>query len=114
MWPSVKILFWSLFGLIDLESFEADQVAETAVGMIILALWLVLAVIVLLNMLIALISNAFQRVQVEIPKCICVVGLFIGRSFRTMLILSLSSLVPSSLTTSRSRHRYLFQLIFFI
>ncbi|XP_065838952.1 short transient receptor potential channel 4-like isoform X2 [Oscarella lobularis] len=63
MWPSVKILFWSLFGLIDLESFEADRGAETAVGMTLLALWLVLAVIVLLNMLIALISNAFQRVQ---------------------------------------------------
>ena len=73
MWPSVKILFWSLFGLIDLESFEADRGAETAVGMTLLALWLVLAVIVLLNMLIALISNAFQRVQVNLSVVIFVV-----------------------------------------
>ena len=73
MWPSVKILFWSLFGLIDLESFEADRGAETAVGMTLLALWLVLAVIVLLNMLIALISNAFQRVQVNLSVAIFVV-----------------------------------------
>ena len=64
MWPSVKILFWALFGLIELDSFEAESDTETAVGTALLALWLVLAVIVLLNMLIALISNAFQRVQV--------------------------------------------------
>ncbi|XP_065839479.1 short transient receptor potential channel 4-like isoform X4 [Oscarella lobularis] len=63
MWPSVKILFWALFGLIELDSFEAESDTETAVGTALLALWLVLAVIVLLNMLIALISNAFQRVQ---------------------------------------------------
>ena len=69
MWPSVKILFWALFGLIELESFKAEQGAETSVGMILLALWLVLAVIVLLNMLIALISNAFQRVQVNLSVC---------------------------------------------
>ena len=43
--------------------FEAEP-PEEAVGITILALWLVLAVIVLLNMLIALISNSFQRVQV--------------------------------------------------
>ena len=65
MWPSLKILFWSLFGMIDLSSFEAERDLETAVGTILLALWLVLAVIVLLNMLIALISDAFQKVQVN-------------------------------------------------
>ena len=69
MWPSVKILFWALFGLIELESFKAERGAETSVGMTLLALWLVLAVIVLLNMLIALISNAFQRVQVNLFVC---------------------------------------------
>ena len=64
MWPSLKMLFWSLFGLIELSSFEAERGVETAVGTGLLALWLVLAVIVLLNMLIALISDAFQKVQV--------------------------------------------------
>ena len=59
------MLFWSLFGLIELSSFEAERRVETAVGTGLLALWLVLAVIVLLNMLIALISDAFQRVQVN-------------------------------------------------
>ena len=65
MWPSLKILFWSLFGMIELSSFEAERDLETAVGTGLLALWLVLAVIVLLNMLIALISDAFQKVQVN-------------------------------------------------
>ena len=64
MGPSLTILFWSLFGLVDLNSFEAEQSTETAIGLILLALWLILAVIVLLNMLIALISNTFQSVQV--------------------------------------------------
>ena len=65
MWPSLKILFWSLFGMIELSSFEAERDLETGVGTVLLALWLVLAVIVLLNMLIALISDAFQKVQVN-------------------------------------------------
>ena len=65
MMSSIKTLFWSLFGEFDLSSFEAEPLEE-AVGMTILALWLVLAVIVLLNMSIALISNGFQRVQVYI------------------------------------------------
>ena len=64
MLSSIKTLFWSLFGEFDPSSFEAEPLEE-AVGMTILALWLVLAVIVLLNMLIALISNSFQRVQVD-------------------------------------------------
>ena len=63
MWSSIKTLFWALFGEFDVSSFEAEP-PEEAVGITILALWLVLAVIVLLNMLIALISNSFQRVQV--------------------------------------------------
>ena len=65
MMSSIKTLFWSLFGEFDMTRFEAEPLEE-AVGTIILALWLVLAVIVLLNMLIALISNGFQRVQVYI------------------------------------------------
>ena len=65
MWPSIKTLFWSLFGEFDLSSFEAEP-PEEAVGLALFAVWLVLAVIVLLNMLIALISNAFQRIQVSL------------------------------------------------
>ena len=65
MWASLTILFWSLFGLIELSSFGTEDGAETSVGLVLLALWLVLAVIILLSMLIALISNAFQRVQVN-------------------------------------------------
>eukprot|EP00118_Oscarella_pearsei_P023161 m.273528 g.273528 ORF g.273528 m.273528 type:complete len:542 (+) comp40578_c0_seq7:67-1692(+) len=65
VWASLKTLFWALFGLIDVDNFDVGKSAETAMGQIFLAFWLGSAVIVLLNMLIALISNAFQRVQVK-------------------------------------------------
>ena len=93
--------------------FEAEP-PEEAVGITILALWLVLAVIVLLNMLIALISNSFQRVQVYYWGTILLnVDVSVVAFIRIMLILSGSSLVPSSFATSGDLHRFLFQSIFF-
>ena len=65
MWGSLMSLFWALFGMREVEDFEADLSAETVVGLSLIALWLVVSVIVLLNMLIALVSNAFQTVQVR-------------------------------------------------
>eukprot|EP00118_Oscarella_pearsei_P023981 m.294767 g.294767 ORF g.294767 m.294767 type:complete len:999 (+) comp40755_c0_seq55:585-3581(+) len=64
VFSSLTTLFWALFGLVDLDDFSAEnQSYETTVGMILLALWLLIAVIILLNMLIALISNVFQKIQ---------------------------------------------------
>ena len=65
VYSSLKTLFWALFGIIELDDFDAiDQDWETVIGLILVALWLVLSVIALLNLLIALISNSFQKVQV--------------------------------------------------
>lgn len=65
---SIQTLFWGLFGIIDLSEFEivgADSTpAETIVGTFMLAIWMVSAVIAMLNLLIALISSSFERVQV--------------------------------------------------
>lgn len=69
LWSSLRHLYWALFGLIDLEDFSNsnsyDRDSETAVGKIILALWLLLSVIILLNMLIALVTKAFEDTQVS-------------------------------------------------
>ena len=63
-------LFWALFGLIDTDVFEdcpsADCTsADSTVATVILALWLVVAVVILLNMLIALVTDAFSQVKVN-------------------------------------------------
>ena len=57
-------LFWSLFGLLDLDKLENCTSAEATVGKIVFGIWLIQAMILLLNMLIALITNKFDEVQV--------------------------------------------------
>ena len=59
-------LFWSLFGLLDLQDLNNCTSLEQTFGKVLVAVWLVLAVIILLNMLIALVTNKFQEVQVGI------------------------------------------------
>ena len=57
-------LFWSLFGLLDLDKLKNCTSAEETVGKIVFGIWLIQAMILLLNMLIALITNKFDEVQV--------------------------------------------------
>lgn len=59
-------MYWSLYGQVEyteLESQYDELTAETTVGLIVFALWSLVSVIVLLNMLIAVISEAFGRVK---------------------------------------------------
>jgi ankyrin repeat protein len=66
-WITLKTMFWALFGFTDDTFFkdgtDLEDSAEVVVGTTLFALWLIIAIIVLLNMLIALISNSFQNVQ---------------------------------------------------
>ncbi|XP_077868262.1 uncharacterized protein LOC102803898 [Saccoglossus kowalevskii] len=63
MGSSLVSLYWSLYGLLDVEDFESSYYVSNAFGKILLGLYLVLAVIVLLNMLIAKISNTYANIQ---------------------------------------------------
>lgn len=71
-------LFWSLFGLLELSELDNCTIAEETVGRWMLGIWLVQATIVLLNMLIALVTNKFDEVQVSqmllvrisVPRCV--------------------------------------------
>lgn len=49
----------------DDSSFDSSDSAETGVGTFLLILWLVVAVIVLLNLLIALVNDAFSAARVS-------------------------------------------------
>jgi hypothetical protein len=59
-------LFWSLFGLTQLSTVrEGDMQTYTKlVGEILLMVYYTMAVIVLVNMLIAMMSNSFQEIEV--------------------------------------------------
>ena len=61
-------LFWSLFDLADTEELEvhptAGMVFTESVGLILYASYLIIAVVVMLNALIAMMSNTYTRVEV--------------------------------------------------
>jgi hypothetical protein len=61
-------MFWALFGLTDATAFkygsDSEDSVEVGVSTALFALWLIIAMIVLLNMLIALISHSLLKVKV--------------------------------------------------
>ena len=78
-------LFWSLFGLESLEIITVNHAKHhftEAVGTILFALYMMFAVVVMLNALIAMMSNTYTRVEVWHnpsksnhigPKYVCIV-----------------------------------------
>ena len=61
---SLLTLFLSLFGLIDYDALDNCSHLEEIFGKILFGLWIIQALIILLNMLIALVTNKFDEVQV--------------------------------------------------
>ncbi|XP_068741984.1 uncharacterized protein [Montipora capricornis] len=62
-WTVVKHLCWSLLGMSELDPLDSvDHTSETIAGFL-FGLFLVLGVILLINMMIALLSNTYQTVQ---------------------------------------------------
>uniref|UniRef100_H2Z8F6 Transient receptor ion channel domain-containing protein n=1 Tax=Ciona savignyi TaxID=51511 RepID=H2Z8F6_CIOSA len=62
LWPSLKTLFWALFGHVDLTQLSlSNQHGFTeAIGRLLLAIYHAIAIIVILNMLIAMMSRSYQ------------------------------------------------------
>lgn len=75
---SYMTLFWSLFGLTQLTAVREGhmQPFTRRVGEYLLMAYHALAIIVLINMLIAMMSNSFQNIEVYHGKCCssCVVS----------------------------------------
>lgn len=66
LWPSLQTMYWSLYGQIGYNTLDdgGDVIRpERTFALILFALWSLVSVIVLLNMLIALINEAFDRVK---------------------------------------------------
>ncbi|KAJ8679347.1 hypothetical protein QAD02_015134, partial [Eretmocerus hayati] len=64
LFETVQTLFWAVFGLVDLESFELDgiKVFTRFWGMLMFGCYSVINIVVLLNLLIAMMNHSYQLI----------------------------------------------------
>lgn len=67
LFETAQTLFWAVFGLVDLESFELDGIkAFTRFwGMLMFGTYSVINIVVLLNLLIAMMNHSYQLISVS-------------------------------------------------
>ncbi|XP_074100883.1 transient receptor potential cation channel gamma isoform X3 [Cotesia typhae] len=65
LFETIQTLFWAVFGLIDLESFELDgiKVFTRFWGMLMFGTYSVINIVVLLNLLIAMMNHSYQLIS---------------------------------------------------
>nr|XP_006815513.1 PREDICTED: uncharacterized protein LOC102803298 [Saccoglossus kowalevskii] len=63
LFAQIEDLFWTLFGLGDIDSFDTDFRPVETIGKILFGLYNLLAVVVILNMLIAKMSDTYNRIE---------------------------------------------------
>ena len=59
-------LSWSLFGVVQPDDILFKDKTSTVIARVLYALFLILAVIMLVNLMVALLSNTYQDVQVAL------------------------------------------------
>lgn len=79
-WTMVKHLCWSLLGIAELEALDSVDSAAVTLAHLLYGIFLVLGVILLVNMMIALLSNTYQRVEVRNFKFLPCFNLYCGGS----------------------------------
>lgn len=67
LFETIQTLFWAVFGLIDLDSFELDgiKVFTRFWGMLMFGTYSVINIVVLLNLLIAMMNHSYQLISVS-------------------------------------------------
>lgn len=70
LFETTQTLFWAVFGLVDLESFELDgiKVFTRFWGMLMFGTYSVINIVVLLNLLIAMMNHSYQLISVSASK----------------------------------------------
>jgi len=63
-----KHLAWSLLGLADLDTLNSVDHPSVSLTQMLYILFLIMGVVLLVNMMIALLSNTYQQVQVRINQ----------------------------------------------
>ena len=61
----IKHLFWSLLGLAELNPLDSIDRTSVTIAHFLYGVFLVLGVILLVNMMIALLNNTYEKVQVQ-------------------------------------------------
>lgn len=66
LWETTQTLFWAVFGLVDLDSFELDgiKIFTRFWGMLMFGCYSVINIVVLLNLLIAMMNHSYQLISV--------------------------------------------------
>eukprot|EP00118_Oscarella_pearsei_P017846 m.179580 g.179580 ORF g.179580 m.179580 type:complete len:202 (+) comp39223_c1_seq1:2390-2995(+) len=60
---TILTLLWAVFGLVDMNEFSVYNYLESSLGQLVVTVWITVAVIALVNLLIAIITNTFQNVE---------------------------------------------------
>ena len=64
-WSIARHLVWSLLGIAELDPLESLDGTSVVLVYVLYGLFLIMGVILLVNMMVALLSNTYQRVQVN-------------------------------------------------
>lgn len=67
LFETTQTLFWAVFGLVDLDSFELDgiKIFTRFWGMLMFGTYSVINIVVLLNLLIAMMNHSYQLISVS-------------------------------------------------
>jgi hypothetical protein len=58
-------LTWSLLGIAELDPLQSSDVASDLLANLLFGIFLILGVVMLMNMMIALLSNTYQQIEVK-------------------------------------------------
>jgi len=61
----VQHLIWSVLGIAELEPLQSSDGTSNVLAQLLYGTFLVMAVVMLMNMMIALLSNTYQQVEVS-------------------------------------------------
>lgn len=88
LFESSQSLFWASFGMVGLETFELEGIKSYTRfwGLLMFGSYSVINVIVLLNLLIAMMSNSYAMIDVSFFFFSCFISIFI-HSFRFFFVL---------------------------
>lgn len=67
LFETTQTLFWAVFGLVDLDSFDLDgiKIFTRFWGMLMFGTYSVINIVVLLNLLIAMMNHSYQLISVR-------------------------------------------------
>ena len=75
LYKTARQLVWSVFGLMELEDLESHTDLTSEILGILYLIFLILSVIMLVNILVALLTNTYERYRVREPYYIVLIKL---------------------------------------